>query len=239
MVNKKYLIVNADDFGLSYDVNRGIIKAYENGIVTSTSLMVRWQNAEDAAVYGREHPDFDIGIHFDFGEWAYRDEDWVAIYEVVSTKDVTAVRDEVFQQLDTFRSLMGKDPTHIDSHQHVHLNDSLIPIFANIAKELGVPLRRYNSEIQYFGGFYGQTDEGLPYPDGISVDNMIHILESLPAGITELACHPSDGIDLDTMYRNERMQELKVLCDPRIRATIGALGIKLCSFTGIKRYVRG
>src|SRR5437870_3779943 len=41
----RYLIVNADDFGLSPGVNRGIIEAHEHGIVTSASLMVRWPAA--------------------------------------------------------------------------------------------------------------------------------------------------------------------------------------------------
>ena len=41
----RHLIVNADDFGQSAGINRGIIEAHEHGIVTSTSLMVRWPAA--------------------------------------------------------------------------------------------------------------------------------------------------------------------------------------------------
>ncbi len=50
---KRYLIVNADDFGLSFGVNQGIIEAFEHGIVTSTSLMVNWIGAAEAAAYAR------------------------------------------------------------------------------------------------------------------------------------------------------------------------------------------
>ena len=56
------LIVNADDFGQSPGVNRGIIEAHQHGIVTSASLMVSWPAAAEAAAYGRaannakEHP---------------------------------------------------------------------------------------------------------------------------------------------------------------------------------------
>jgi predicted glycoside hydrolase/deacetylase ChbG (UPF0249 family) len=66
----------------------------------------------------------------------------------------------------------------------------------------------------------------------ISVDGLVHILETLPAGCTELGCHPAEHCDLDTMYRRERLEERRVLCDPRVRAAITAMGIKLCSFIG-------
>jgi predicted glycoside hydrolase/deacetylase ChbG (UPF0249 family) len=52
----RQLIVNADDFGQSAGVNRGVIEAHENGIVTSASLMVRWPDAADAARYARPAP---------------------------------------------------------------------------------------------------------------------------------------------------------------------------------------
>ena len=52
----RVLIVNADDFGLSAGVNRGIVEAHERGIVTSASLMVRRPAAREAADYARTHP---------------------------------------------------------------------------------------------------------------------------------------------------------------------------------------
>src|SRR5687767_10207836 len=64
---KRYLIVNADDFGLSPGVNAGIVAAHENGIVTSASLMVRKLAAAEAADYGRRHPKFSVGLHVDLG----------------------------------------------------------------------------------------------------------------------------------------------------------------------------
>ena len=69
-----YLIVNADDFGQSPGVNRGVIAAHERGVVTSTSLMVRWPSAAAAAAYAREHPALSVGLHVDLGEWACRDD---------------------------------------------------------------------------------------------------------------------------------------------------------------------
>jgi predicted glycoside hydrolase/deacetylase ChbG (UPF0249 family) len=100
-----------------------------------------------------------------------------------------------------------------------------------VAERLVIPLRHCCPEICYRGGFYGQTAEGAPLPNVISVDGLIHILETLPAGCTELGCHPAEHCDLDTMYCGERLQELGVLCDPKVRAAIRTMGIELRSFT--------
>jgi chitin disaccharide deacetylase len=227
---KKYLIVNADDFGLSPGVNRGIIEAHEHGIVTSASLMVRWPAATEAAAYSREHAHLSLGLHVDLGEWAYRDETWVPLYEVVPAGDITAVADEVSRQLATFRGLVGKDPTHLDSHQHAHLEEPVHSVVVEIARKLAIPLRHCSAKIRYCGQFYGQTAEGSPLPDAISVDGLINILAMLPPGVTELCSHPGYPPGLDTMYCSERVVEVRTLCDPRVRAAVVAMGIELCSF---------
>ncbi len=232
---KKYLIVNADDFGLSAGVNRGIIEAHEHGIVTSASLMVRWPAATEAAAYSRNHPDLSLGLHVDLCEWAYRKEtwSWVPLYQVVPMDDITAVADEVSRQLATFRALMGKDPTHLDSHQHVHLQEPVRSVLGEIAHTLAVPLRQCSPKIHYCGEFYGQAAEGWPFPDAIGVDGLINILAKLPPGITELCCHPGYPPGLDTMYSNERVVEMHTLCDPRVRTALVAMGIELCSFSNM------
>lgn len=232
---KRYLIVNADDFGQSPGVNRGAAEAYERGIVTSASLMVRWPAASEAAAYAREHPGLGLGLHVDLGEWAHCEGTWIPRYEVVPLNDATAARDELAQQLAAFRRLMDRDPTHIDSHQHVHREEPVRSALIRVARELKVPLRDCGPEIRYDGGFYGQTATGTPMPDGITVDALIGILTRLPAGVTELGCHPGDGHDLDSTYRSERAREVSALCDPRVRAAIAALGITLCSFADLRR----
>ena len=121
MAARRLLIVNADDFGQSAGVNRGIIAAHERGIVTRASLMVRWPTATAAAAYARGNPRFGVGLHLDLGEWTYRDGAWPALYEVVSLQDAHAIAEEVSRQLAAFREIVGRDPTHLDSHQHVHL----------------------------------------------------------------------------------------------------------------------
>jgi chitin disaccharide deacetylase len=235
---RRYLIVNADDFGQSRGVTRGIIAGHEHGIVTGASLAVRWPAAAEAAAYGRAHPLLSVGLHLDLGEWVYRDETWVPLYEVVPLDDHEAVAAEVQLQIETFRDLIGANPTHIDSHQHVHRRDPTHSIVTEIARSLGVPLRNQDATVHYCGDFYGQTDTGDPLPDLISVDALLRLLAALPAGVTELGCHPAEGDDLYTMYRKERELELQTLCDPRIRQTIAALGIELCSFHDVRQWHR-
>lgn len=228
----RYLIVNADDFGQSDGVNRGVIEAHEHGIVTSASLMVRWPAAAEAAAYARRHPELSLGLHFDFSEWACWRGTWAPLYKVVEEDDAKAVTREAARQLASFRRLLARDPTHIDSHQHAHRGRRIRPIFAEIAGRLGVPLRGCDPEISYCGHFYGQTSNGRPLPSFVGVRALIRILEELRPGFTELGCHPGKGNDLDSMYVRERALEVKTLCAPRVRAAINDLGIELRSFHG-------
>jgi chitin disaccharide deacetylase len=224
------LIVNADDFGQSVGVNAGIIEAHERGIVTSASLMVGWPGAAEAAAYGRNDPTLSLGLHFDLGEWRCCNGRWTKVYEVVSVEDASAVAKEAFRQLTIFRSLVGKDPTHLDSHQHVHRRAPLSSVFTDLAGRLGVPLRSDSSDVHYCAAFYGQTEDGQSLSDSISVEALLEVLAYLPLGFTELGCHPGYADDLDTMYRRERGEETKTLCDPKLRAFIADMGIELCSF---------
>jgi predicted glycoside hydrolase/deacetylase ChbG (UPF0249 family) len=226
----RYLIVNADDFGLSAGVNCGIIASHEHGIVTSASLMVRWSAAPAAADYARQHPQLSLGLHVDLCEWIYRDDTWTPLYEVVSLDDQQQIARETTQQLAAFRNLVGRNPTHLDSHQHVHLKEPTRSVLLALAREMDVPLRHYASAVRYCGDFYGHDSKSRPYPQGISVDGLIELLARLPPGVTELGCHPGEAEDLDTMYAHERRQEIATLCDPRIRAALAAEGIQLCSF---------
>lgn len=230
---ERYLIVNADDFGQSPGINRGVVEAHERGIVTSASLMVRWPSTMAAAAYARDHPSLSLGLHVDFGEWAYRDEIWVPVYEVAPLDDPATVAAEAARQLAAFRRLVGRDPTHLDSHQHVHRAEPLLSVLLETARALDVPLRQHSPDIRNSGEFYGQSGKGEPYPEAISLEWLLNLLRALPPGITELGCHPGVGQDLDTMYRAERARELEVLCDPRVRAAIVAEGIELRSFANL------
>jgi chitin disaccharide deacetylase len=234
----RYLIVNADDLGQSRGINRGIISAHRDGIVTSASLMVRWPAAAEAAADARRHPRLSVGLHIDLGEQILRAGEWVPLYSVVPVQNETAVRDEISRQLGMFARLVGHAPTHLDSHQHVHLREPARSILLEIAQRLGVPLRNCSPEVSYCGSFYGQADDGTTLRDVISVEGLISILQTLAPGCTELACHPAAECDLQTLYSQERLQELKVLCDTRLRTAIAAMGFELRSFADLRNIAR-
>lgn len=227
----RVLVVNADDFGLSPGVNRGIVRAHEEGIVTSASLMVRQPAAEDAAAYGRGHPRLGLGLHVDLGEWAFESGEWTPRYEVVALDDPSAVASETVQQLSRFRDLVGREPTHLDSHQHVHRNEPVRSALAEIAGGLAIPVRHFTPGIRYCGDFYGRMDDGTPIPAGVGPDHLIRILRSLPEGVTELACHPSAAADMESSYGADRLVELEALCDPAVREALSEEEIRLCSFS--------
>ena len=230
MSSEKYLIVNADDFGQSPGINRGIIEAHEHGIVTSASLMTRWLAAGEASLYAREHPNLSVGLHLDLGEWVCRAGSWVQLYSVIPLDDKLVVEREISHQFNVFQDLVGRHPTHVNSHQHIHMREPVRSVALQICERLGIPLGNLSPEVHYFTKFYGQTPEGLPIPSYISLDRLIEIISTLPNGLTVITCHPGYADDLKTMYQMERRDELRVLCDPRVQAAIDALGISLCSF---------
>jgi len=229
-MSPRYLIMNADDFGQTTGINRGIIQAHEHGIVTSASLMVRWPAAREAARDARSHPSLSIGLHFDLGEWRFCHGGWSKVYEIAPLEDVNAVRGEVWSQLTIFRQLTGSDPTHLDSHQHIHRRSALEPIFLDMANEVGIPLRGYSPLIRYNGGFYGQDDFGNRFIQRISVGGFVRTLEAITYRVTELGCHPGYDGGLDSMYCGERAVEVETLCDPAVRDALAARSIELRSF---------
>ncbi len=230
---ERYLVVNADDLGRSVGVNEGIFRAHERGIVTSASLMVRWPAAEHAAESIGAHPRLGVGLHVDLSEWSVRAGQWRCEYEVVPIDDAAAVAEEASRQLERFERLVGREPTHLDSHQHVHRHESVGGVLLNVARRLGVPLRDCTPGVRYRGDFYGQTSKGDPYSEGITVEALLELMEGLEPGVTEVACHPADGDPADQTYGRERAVELATLCDPRVRLAAVERGIELRSYDDV------
>jgi len=218
----KFLVVNADDFGYSPGVNRGIVECHRRGIVTSTSLMVTAKGTEEAVALSRANPELAIGLHWDvFGEDERR----------FDLDDVPAVRDEFHRQLELFHELLGRLPTHVDSHRHAHREEHLLPVFHELVEPLGVPLRG-DGRVKFVGGFYAQWEWGVTELGHISVPFLQQMLrDEVAEGWTEFSCHPGYvSPDYRAVYLEEREAEVRTLTDPRIPATIEELGIELASY---------
>jgi predicted glycoside hydrolase/deacetylase ChbG (UPF0249 family) len=165
------LIVNADDFGASQGVNRRILESHVDGVVTSASLMVDGPAAREAAEAARDHRRLSVGLHF-----------------VDDGDDVVARA--LARQLASFERLVGRTPTHVDSHHHFHRDDDVFPRFCALLEPLGVPVRG-DGRVAWIGGFYAQWQEGVTNLKYVSVGSFERLLrEEVRAGWTELACHP-------------------------------------------------
>lgn len=217
-----FVIFNADDFGQTAGINRGIIDCHRRGVVTSASLMVTGRALAEAVSMSRDHPQLSLGLHWDV--WGEDERDF-------DISDVEAVKDELRRQIDEFARVVGRLPTHVDSHRHVHREPHLMPIFRELVTPLGVPLRGDGS-VRYLGGFYAQWEWQVTNLEYVSVPFLERMLrEEVADGWTEVSCHPGYmEPGYSAVYAQERVAEVMTLTDPRISATLGYLGIKLSSF---------
>ena len=219
----KYLIVNADDFGASRGVNRGILEGHTRGVVTSASLMVTGRAAHEAVAISRDCPGLSVGLHWDV---------WGETERQFDISDLPAVRREFCRQVEEFHRLMGRMPTHIDSHYHLHRRAELLPVFGELVEPLGVPLRGERG-VHFIGGFYAQWEWMITNLEYVSVPRLQDILRAeVGEGWTELSCHPGYmSPDFTSVYLTERETEVRTLTDPRIRSIIEQLGICLMNYT--------
>ena len=161
MTRSVRLLVNADDFGYSRGINRGIVEAHERGIVTSATLVVNGIATAEAAALARRLPDLSVGLHVNFTNEAQR---------LVDFEDPVACRAALHEQFDRCCDLLGRLPTLVDSHQHVHRHPRVLPHFKELAGAHGLPLRDH-SGVVFKGGFYAQWEYGVSDPAKVSVEN--------------------------------------------------------------------
>jgi chitin disaccharide deacetylase len=182
-VSGRILTVNADYFGRSPGVNRGVSRCHEEGIVTSASLMVRWPHAEEAAAYAR-CSSLGVGLHLDLGEWEYRGGSWGAVYEVLPEESAEAVGLELARQLEPFeRMIRPPPPDHLDSDQHVHRDEPARgPVLAP-GERLGVPAREASPSIAYSGVFFVHDSNGRPVPEAITAKALVKSSAGPRAGV--------------------------------------------------------
>jgi predicted glycoside hydrolase/deacetylase ChbG (UPF0249 family) len=228
---EKFLIVNADDFGASEGINRGIVECHRRGIVTSTSLMVTGRAVREAVAMSRDCQKLAIGLHWDV---------WGEDERAFDLSNADAVREEFQRQLDLFQTLLGRLPTHIDSHQHAHRNEVVRDVFQDLVRPLRIPLRA-TGNIEFVGGFYAQWEWKVTNLEYVGTPFLEKLLrEEVLEGWTELSCHPGYVTpDFSSVYQSEREEEIRTLTDPRVRRAIDELHIHLVSFSDAQHAWRG
>lgn len=220
----RWLIVNADDLGLGPGVNRGILDAHRDGVVTSASLLVDGPWSIEAARLTRTLTGLSVGLHARIAAVGPRGAGMVA-----------RCRAELSRQFSRFKDLMGRAPTHLDSHFNVHGDPALSGVFLEVADWWGVPLREH-SPVQHLprprSKGYGVCGGG-----SIDVDGFIHMLgRDVTDGVIEYICHPAHpDPHVPLNDQAEREEELRMLCDPRIRRALWSQGVRLASYNDLAR----
>lgn len=243
------MIVNADDLGRTPGINDGIFAAHERGLVTSTTLMVAYKAAREAAECFDRYPSLGIGLHVALsggepllparqipslvdgqGRLA-RDPDHFA------TLDPGEVLAEVEAQIARFRELIGRLPTHLDSHHHAHRHPVVCAALITIAKREGLPVRNTSPAVgeKLRAAGIATTDSFVArfYGAEARLEPLLEIIGGLTPGVTEVMCHPARIDDLlrqGSSYVDEREVELAVLSDPRAMQAVEERGAELIHF---------
>ncbi|WP_336998118.1 chitin disaccharide deacetylase [Leclercia sp. M50] len=245
------LIVNADDFGLSKGQNYGIVEACRHGVVTSTTAMVNGEAIEHAAALSRDLPDLGVGMHFVLtlgmpltampgltregvlGKWI-----WEMAEE--GTLPLEEIARELDCQFNRFVDLFGREPTHIDSHHHVHMIPAIFPLVAEFARRKGVALRvdRQVDMPGEMGGDLPPTTDGFSsafYGDEISEALFLSVLDrSVQQGerSLEVMAHPAfiDNTIRKSAYCWPRLTEMEVLTSTSLKYAIAERGYRLGTF---------
>ena len=164
----KRLIVNADDFGLHASVNRGIRDAHSGGIVTSTSLMAGGEAFDEAVAIAQACPDLGVGVHLTLvgarpvvsavASLVDGEGNFCASYPVFLRRYLQGIvkRAEVARELAAQIEKVtraGIRPTHLDSHQHLHVVPGISAIVLDLARRFAIPAIRIPAEpLGFFGG---------------------------------------------------------------------------------------
>lgn len=160
---KRRLIVNADDFGRSHDINQAVIRAHREGILTAASLMVNESAADEAAALARENPNLGVGLHLSLvcGRSALppsaipnlvnaqsefsNDPVAAGCRYFFSTPCRTQLRDEIAAQFDKFRAT-ALPLDHVNGHLHMHLHPAVFSILSDNAVLWGIRAMRLTSD---------------------------------------------------------------------------------------------
>jgi hopanoid biosynthesis associated protein HpnK len=266
------LIVNADDFGLHTGINAGVAACHREGIVTSASLCPNGAAFDDAVRVVRETPGLHVGVHLTLvGEAPLSDPGAVPTlapdgrlppYFTVLFRRLLLRRvreadleSEIVAQVARARDA-GVRVSHLDSHQHVHLHPSVLPVVLRVASRFGisriraasrvVPVRSLRPALLALfarSGARRVLRAGMKTPDtflgmaetgALGEARLLRLLSRLPAGTSELVCHPGHGGDAiaasypDWGFRWD--EEAKALTSPRVKELLAREGVELVGY---------
>jgi chitin disaccharide deacetylase len=240
------LIVNADDFGLTRGVSAGILAAHRHGIVTSTTVLVT-ADPDRAQLAAARDAGLGLGLHVNFtlGRPLTRGRSLVDgggafirdARRAAAGAAAPEVRAEVEAQIERFDKLVGRLPTHLDTHHHVGLYAPVREVVLGVARTLGLAVRSQDEAARARARSAGlrTTDHffGESGPDAYwSAARTLGHLRALPPGVSEFMCHPG-RFDDDlgySRYGRQREVEMIGLGAPAARAASAALGIQLRHF---------
>jgi hopanoid biosynthesis associated protein HpnK len=152
---RRRLIVNADDFGRSPSINRAILRAHREGILTTASLMVNELACAEAVALSRENPGLGVGLHLTLlcghsalpaaripGLVNSRNEftnnpSGAGLRYFFQKRLRGQLRDELHAQFDRFHAT-GLPLDHVNGHLHLHLHPVVFDILMQDASELGI-----------------------------------------------------------------------------------------------------
>jgi predicted glycoside hydrolase/deacetylase ChbG (UPF0249 family) len=247
MISSRFLIINADDLGISCEVNRGIFTAYEHGVVTDTSLLINGAASQEAITMLKANSQFPAGIHIDLDPllgWESPGKEKFTRQELNQIMNestfIKKIKQEILDQIEAFLDT-GLIPSHIDTHHHVHGFPRIFETLMEAMDRYGIKTIRFNTkgytllerEDILFSPETAQwmeetlREKGISHPD-LLIDPLFPFsLHELPAGVAELMVHPSMGGD------PWRQRDLEMLMDPLFMKTARDEGIQLISFSEI------
>ena len=157
-------IFNADDFGISRGVNQAIYKAYQEGVLRSTSLMVTLKYAEEAVALSVQMPNLNVGLHANLtNEYAVLSPEQIpllvdnrgrfkngfvrlAVLSLLYPRELKRqIKDEIRAQINRAQA-WGVQLTHLDSHRHVHMIPFIFKAFMELQEEYQIPRLRFINE---------------------------------------------------------------------------------------------
>lgn len=256
---RKLLLVNADDFGFTRDVNAGIVHCHRAGILTSTTLMANGAAFDDAAQLAREAPSLDVGCHLVLvqgkslvtGEtFPEKPQQLVAALLAGRIRPYEELRAQVEKIVDA-----GIRPSHFDTHKHTHVLPPVFSAVARLAREFDVPFLRLPFDANWWpvrplDAWYRRvlkragvraTDHflGFRLTDSLTKVSLADALRRLPSGSTEFMCHPGYlGEELQhapTRLKQSRVHELEALTSLEVRATLESESITLVNYRELAR----